>query len=512
MKKYLIILLLLPFIATAQQTDTATFRIYPNYIFTCPACGVYPKVLQQKTAALGHAGYKNPDTYGAKGNGIALDDAAIASAFAAAGSNGGVIFTSGKTYLMSKKYQKTLGNTDTIRVWAYGATIKQADLTGNTLFVFQHASGSKGGAVLWFGGKIDGNQFNQTWPYNPHGGQFDTRQFACDDNNNQGFQEAHSCLLAAVGAGLAIFKDVDLVNTVLDGIRVEECQTAIVADGTAQNGAPVHENTESQYSSTPGVCEQGSYWKFRTTPAGDEAAYFINLRATGGSIAIQFSYPDPRDGTTTMPHNTVGVIANCYAWNQAQDNYHIEDCYKNYVYNTTWGADAVGDYMPRFWVSNRTGIASFYKCTTRNGWINFVSAINLQLGFINQCNFVSEYTTGNNKAQYFISKATHVTNSSFTGRASTTQVDAIYAKGNIFSNFNAKALNNVLVADSNTFINGANPIGFASGGKIYRSITTNVTGMPTQTTYTSGVNIPFTSKLYIRNQSNQPIGFIKLDK
>jgi hypothetical protein len=191
MKKYLIILFFLPFITNAQQTDTAIFRIYPNYIFTCPACGVYPKALQQKIANTNHAGWKNVDSYGAKGNGVDLDDAAIASAFAAAkaaGNTVGVIFTSGKTYLMSKVLNLTIANTDTVRVWAYGATIKEADLAGGTLFQISHASGSKGGGVLWFGGKFDGNQFNQKWPYNPHGGQFDTRQFACDDVNNQGIQ------------------------------------------------------------------------------------------------------------------------------------------------------------------------------------------------------------------------------------------------------------------------------------------------------------------------------------
>jgi hypothetical protein len=307
-------------------------------------------------------------------------------------------------------------------------------------------------------------------------------------------------------------KDINFVNVLLDGIRVEECQTAIVADGTASNGAPVHENTESQYSTTPGVCEQGSYWKFRVINTGDQAAYFINLRGTGGSIGIQFSFPEPADHSLVMPHNTVGVIANCYFWNQAQDNIHLEDCYKNYVYNSTWGADAVGDYMPRCWVSNRSGIVSFYKCTTRNGWINFVNAASLQLGFVNQCNFVSEYTSGNNKCQYFVNKATHVTNSSFTGRASTTQVDAIYAKGNTFTNFNAKAITSVITADSNTFINGANPISFGTNGKIYRSTTTNVTGMPTASTYSSAVDVPFTSKMYIVNQSNQAIGFIKLNR
>jgi hypothetical protein len=325
MKKiFSILLFLVPFVTFAQISDTAVFTLN-GYSFTCPACGVYPKVLQTKIANAGHAGFKTPETYGAAGNGVKLDDAAIASAFAAAkaaGNTSGVFFASGKTYLMSKRLALSLANTDTIRVWAYGATFKQADLTGGTLFEITHASGSKGGGVLWFGGKFDGNQYNQRWPYNPHGGQFDTRDLACDKTNNEGFQEAHSCLLAVVRAGLAIIKDVDYDNVLLDGCRVEECQLAIVADGKATNGAPVHENLETQYSSTPGVCEQGSYWKYRVINTGNQTAYFLNLSGTGGSIGIQFSFPEPADKSLAMPHNTVGVISNCYFWNQAQDNIH----------------------------------------------------------------------------------------------------------------------------------------------------------------------------------------------
>lgn len=512
MRRLLFILsLLITASVNAQITDTAIIAS-TGYSFNCPACGIYPKVYQQKTADISRAGWKNVDTYGAKGNGTTVDDAAISSAFAAAKSSGtGVIFTSGKTYLVSKKLNITIGNTDTIRVWAYGSTIKQADLTGGTFIEISHASGSKGGGVLWFGGTIDGNQFNQRWPYNPHGGSYDTRQFANDKDNNEGFDEAHSCMLAATRAGLAIFKDITLINILLDGIRVEECKVAIVADGTARNGAPVHYNTETRYSTSPGVGEQGTYWKFRTTPSGDQEAYFLNLDGDGGSITIQFSYPDPRDGTTTMPHNTIGVIANCRSWNAAQDGIHIEDCYKNYIYNTIIGADAVGNYIPRVWVSNRTGIASFKKCTIINSWINFVSAVNLQLGFVDECTFTSQYTSGNDKCDYFVNNGSHVANNVFTGRASQAQVTATeYSQNNRYINFNARALTNVLVSDNDYFQNGSNPVTFANNGKIYRSTSNGVTGMPVNSTFTSSVLNPFLSKMYFKNQNNQFVGTIQL--
>jgi hypothetical protein len=179
------------------------------------------------------------------------------------------------------------------------------------------------------------------------------------------------------------------------------------------------------------------------------------------------------------------------------------------VYNTTWGADAVGNYMPRCWVSNRTGIASFYKCTAINGWINFVNAASLVLGFVDKCTFVSQYTSTNNKCQYFVNKATHVSNSSFTGRASTTQVDAKYSRKNTFINFNAKALTSAIVSDSDRFQNGANPIAFGTNGHAYRNTYISVTGAPANTTFTSSVLTPFNSSMRIVNQSNQLLGIIK---
>jgi hypothetical protein len=513
-RKLLTILFFLPLLLQAQITDTTTFST-SGYSFFCPACGVYPKIFQQRVASLNHSGFKDVTTFGATINNATADDAGIKSAFAAAvASTGkkGVYFPPGN-YVISQKLLLSLTSlttADTLWVYAYGATLKFADLTINTFLQATFARSTNAGSFVWLGGKFDGNQFGQKWPYNPHGGTYDTRALACSDPDNQGFAEAHSCILAAVYARFALFKDIDIVNTVLDGIRVEGCKLGIVADCTASGGAPVHENLETQYSSTPGVCEQGSYFKYRVlddAPA-EQTAYFLNLRMDGGSIGIQFS---AQESTGDVVPNSTGIIANCYAWNQAQDNFHIEDCYKNFIYNTTWGADAVGNYMPRFWVSNKTRIASFENCHVRNGWINFVNATRLILGFVDKCEFSSEYTSGNSKCSYFVNYASHVSNSSFTGRANSGQLTNVnYSKGNRFININSKALDNVQVSDADFFQNGTNPVNLASGGHIYRATSSGVTGLPTNTAWTSTVDNPFKSKLYIRNQNNQFIGNITI--
>jgi hypothetical protein len=511
MKKLFAILALLWAITSEAQVVVDTAMLSTNKLeFICPGCSVYPKVYQQKVNSLGHAGFKNPDDYGANGNDASPDDAAIKAAFnAAKTAKTGVIFTSGKTYYMSALFKMNLAPSDTIRVYAYGATIVASPLTVNSFFDFIWSNSTVGGGIIWLGGTIDGNQFNQYWPYNPHGGIYDTRAQA-NDNNNQGFAEAHACLLAAELAGFALFKDIKFVNSVLDCVRVEGCKLAVVADCTADNGAPVHYNTESQYSSTPGVSEQGSYFKFRTIPnaPAEQNAYFLSLRMIGGSIAIQFSYPDPRDGTTTMPHNTIGVIANCYAWNQAQDNYHVEDCYKNYFYNSVAGADAVGDYMPRVWVSNRTGVCSFVKCTFINSWINYVSAVELKLGMIKDCKFVSQYTAGNSKCAYFVSHATHITNSTFDGRVTSAQVTITpYISGCIFSNWTSKAVGTgANVVDNCSFIGGASPVG---SGTTYRCTYTGVTGsIQTNAAVNSTYLNPFKSYCYLKDATNTLIGTI----
>jgi len=68
--------------------------------------------------------------YGAKGDGKTFDDGAIAKAFNAA--KYGVIFPKGKTFLVSKVTKVTL--THDLTVYAYGATIRMANLTRYSFF------------------------------------------------------------------------------------------------------------------------------------------------------------------------------------------------------------------------------------------------------------------------------------------------------------------------------------------------------------------------------------------
>ncbi len=74
-------------------------------------------------AAAGHSDEVHVDDFGALGNGIAIDDQAIKLAIMAAGQNGTVIFTAGKTYNVQSKLVPLNGQT-----WqGNGATIRRAN-------------------------------------------------------------------------------------------------------------------------------------------------------------------------------------------------------------------------------------------------------------------------------------------------------------------------------------------------------------------------------------------------
>jgi hypothetical protein len=58
-------------------------------------------------------------------------------------------------------------------VLAYGATIKFKAQTRYTWLNFNYPNNSNTtGTLIWLGGTLDGDQFNQIWPTNPHGGVY----------------------------------------------------------------------------------------------------------------------------------------------------------------------------------------------------------------------------------------------------------------------------------------------------------------------------------------------------
>jgi hypothetical protein len=227
-------------------------------------------------------------------------------------------------------------------VYAYGATIKKADLSG---YGWLDITG-KGKQLLWLGGTIDGNQYNQKWFGNPHGG------------NYNGALLGHNRLLGGISLSFYLVKDVTFQNSVMDAVNGESNVLTVFANCKATGGANFHYNTEtgSNGKKETGAGDQGTYFKGRIL-GDNQHVYIINCTSTGGSIAVQMSFPDPHDGTSNMPHNTVCYIGGCDFKNAAQDLLHFEDCYINIIYNSKIGCDADGKfYQPRIWVSNRTGI------------------------------------------------------------------------------------------------------------------------------------------------------------
>jgi hypothetical protein len=109
----------------AQTKDTTVFPLN-EYLTTLPG-NPYPalKKNQFTPGAIHKAKFVNVMDYGAKGDGVTPDDDAIANAIKAAKT--GVIFPSGKTFLVSKLTVIKL--THDLTIYAYGATIKMKDFT-----------------------------------------------------------------------------------------------------------------------------------------------------------------------------------------------------------------------------------------------------------------------------------------------------------------------------------------------------------------------------------------------
>lgn len=425
----------------AQITDTTTFPLN-EYLYT-DGINPYPIVNDSLLKTIDTSKFINVMNFGAKGDGKILDDIAIKNAFNAA-NNGlvhGILFPSGKTFLVSKVTNITL--TNDITIYAYGATIKMKDLTRYSFLSLQYQSGSYHNKVLWLGGTFDGNQYNQVWPGNPHGG-----------NYNGAFVENHGRFVGVIWAEFVLFKDVNVLNTVVDGPTAESCKLAVFANSKASGGAPIWYDK---------VQEQGTY--FKVTKVGMKTAYFLNLDCSGGSIATHMSYPT----ASAMDYQTLSVHVNCKIWNQAQDAIHIEDCYKNFFYNCIIGCDANGGfYQERVHISNRTGIVAVNKSSFTNSYLNFNQATSLKLGIVDSCTFT---TTKSNYLQNFINGRPHlITHSSFTGTCLSQQANMLNTRECTFTDFGNYAVVGTTAVDSCTFINGVTPVSTSKSGFVVRSI------------------------------------------
>ena len=434
-------LLMLSVQSKAQITDTTVFPLN-EYLYTTGS-SPYPSVNNDKLSAIDVSNFVNVMDYGAKGDGKTLDDKAIANAFKAA--QYGVIFPSGKTFLVSKMSKITL--THDLTIYAYGATIKMAAFSRYSFLSLEYQSGSYHNTVLWLGGTLDGNKNKQSWPGSPTG--------------NNTWEESHGRLIGVSFAEFALFKDVTVINTVVDGISIEATKLGVIADSKASGGAPIQYNQ---------VAEQGTYFKF--TRVGLKACYFLNLTCDGGSIGTHVSYPT----NATMDNESLSVHVNCHFYNQAQNAVHIEDCYKNFFYNCTIGSDTNYLYHPSIHLSNRSGIVSIKSCQFTNARVNFNQAAGLKLGIIDSCQFVSEYKGFTSPLTAFIEgRPTVCINNTFSGRTSLKYQGAFKNIRNCtFSNFDSLSISGGYAVDSCTFISGMKPASLAKGGFVLSSTFTDV--------------------------------------
>jgi hypothetical protein len=418
-------------VVTTQITDRATFALN-QYLYTTSG-NPYPLVDNNKLNAIDRSNFKNVMDYGAKGDGKTYDDAAIVQAFKAANSAGtGVIFPSGKTFMVSKI--STIKITHDITVWAYGATIKMAPMTRYSFLSIEAQSGSYHYNVIWLGGTLDGNRENQSYPGSPTG--------------NNTWAEAHGRFLGFSYIDFVLVKDINLINIVMDGVGIDASRLGVIADSKASNGAPF------KYSE---VQEQGTY--FKVTRPGFKTCYFINLKCDGGSIGIHASFPTKQ----TLDPETLVVLRDCYVRNAIQNPIHIEDCYKVFMYRDTVVQNADSRYMVSCHFSNRTGIVSVKNCQFTNGRINLNESSNLKLGILDSNTFVTNYPS---QTMMIEGKPTVVAHSSFTGKCKEQQVNGNNILSCTFQDFGAKAIASGYAIDNSVFDNGSKPAELINGGFI----------------------------------------------
>ncbi len=460
----------------AQQITDRTVFPLNDYLYTTPDVP-YPKVNETKVNSINTSRFVNVMDYGAKGDGQTYDDQAIVNAFKNA--QYGVIFPAGKTFLVSKISKVTL--THDLTVYAYGATIKMGAMCAYSFLSLKYQSGSYHNNVIWLGGTLDGNQYNQIWPGNPHGGKY-----------NGGFVETHGRFLGVSFAEFVMFKDINVINTVVDGPTAESCKLAVFSNSKASGGAPYDYQT---------VGEQGTY--FKSTREGMKTTYFLDLECTGGSIGTHLSYPT----NSSMDNSILSVHVNCKYSNQAQDAIHIEDCYKNFFYNCSVSADGSGNYKERIHLSNRSGVVAVKNCQFTNAYVNFNQASNLRLGLVDNCTFLTNKTG----LRTFLDGKPHLcTNNTFSGKCSSEQADASNVRNCTFTNFGSKALTSAYATDGSQFVNGNTPVTTASNGFLVNCTFQQVTNTSYRTSPPSDNNWKqvFNSYIDVYSDNNVYLGRI----
>jgi hypothetical protein len=434
----------------SQVTDTTIFPLN-DYLVTTNN-NPYPLVNNSKLNLIDTSRLINVLIYGAKGDGLTFDDASIVSAFNAAQSaNTGVIFPSGKTFLVSKLNSINLSKNMT--VWAYGATIKMAAFERYSAFQFIYPVNSRKNDFLWLGGTIDGNKDNQSWPGSPTGKTL--------------WEEEHGQMIRVMNAGFALFKDVTVTNPVVDGVTFSKCRIAVISDCNANSGAPLRYNE---------VGDQGTYFKVRQTGGTKEgtAFYVNNTVCSYGSIGIHYSTNDVEDSSVT-------VLNNVQIYNGAQDAIHFEHSRRNFMYNCYIWRDTVNKiyngskvrkYSADIHVSNNTLIASIKKCQFKDARIDARNSSDMKIGVIDSCVFTN---TAIGVCIDGTKGFTHILNSTIKGQSGTFQARANHLFKSTFQDFlSHNAMTSGMTVDSCTFINGSiQPIQLLNGGLVYQCTFTN---------------------------------------
>lgn len=435
------LLLLMSFEQLKAQTTDVTIFPLNEYLYTT-GNSPYPLINNDKLKAIDKSKFVNVMDYGAKGDGITLDDDAIANAFKYA--KYGVIFPSEKIFLVSKISKISL--THDLTIYAYGATIKMADFSRYSFLSLEFQQGSYHNQVIWLGGTFDGNKNNQSWPGSPSGKNI--------------WAEEHGRFVGVQYAQFALFKDVTIVNTVMDGIGLEDNRIAVIADSKASGGAPI------QYTQ---VQDQGTY--FKCTRSNSQAFYCMNLSSYGGSIGVQYSTKN-----NTANDSSLTVVVNSVFHNQAQNALHFEDCKKIFLYKDTITSRAKGNYNADVHISNATIVASIKSCQFTNARVDFNNATSLKLGVIDSCQFASKFKKSfPGVATFIVGRPTVCINSTFSGKTALNYQGALKnIRKCTFSDFDSLAVSGAYTIDSCTFMNGKRPASLSKDGFVIGSSFLNI--------------------------------------